>query len=352
MQKINVVVMTLAGMLLIVAAALKAHEVLTVYFPSWREQGIWESWEFFLVQIPVEFALGVWMVSGLFRKAAWLVGTVAYFGFIGVTLYKGLTGAESCGCFGRIEVDPWITLFTIDIPFALLLAAFRPKGLKLLPPPWPNVGHAFAAAVPIFAALIFSTPLLVAFRPDFIKPEDWTPQTPVTRPAPEPDKPAVIGPAVVVEPIPEPEPPQETPEPKPGPEPEPEVEAPPQWPWLEHIDIAEQLTEGIVVVYLYHHDCSICADSVPKYEAYRNEMTEMGVEEIKIAYVAIPPYGKAGTGPVPPDTTALTGKLTDQRKWAITSPFVVALIEGSVVKTWPEGSAPNPDNILDEIFAP
>ena len=40
MRKINVVVMTLAGLLLVVAAILKAHEVLTVYFPSWRAWGV------------------------------------------------------------------------------------------------------------------------------------------------------------------------------------------------------------------------------------------------------------------------------------------------------------------------
>ena len=92
-----------------------------------------------------------------------------------------------------MEVDPWITLFAIDIPFALLLAIFRPKGFKLLPPPWPRVEHALATAVPIFAALIFVSPLLVAFRPEFIKPEDWTAQTPrptLPKPTPAPVLPA------------------------------------------------------------------------------------------------------------------------------------------------------------------
>ncbi len=419
MRKLNAVVMTLAGGLLIAAAVLKVHEVLTVYFPSWREHGVWESWEFFLVQIPVEFALGVWMVSGLFRKAAWLAGTIAYFGFIGVTLYKALIGAESCGCFGRVEVDPWITLFAVDVPFALLLVIFRPKGLKLLPPPWPRIGHAIATAIPIFAALIFTAPMLVAFRPEFTKPEDWTaqgtpPPRPIVKPKPvdvsdpadvrtDPAPPADPTPIAETDPEPEPErtddptvhtapsqtdakpdqpaaaeteaQPDQTPEPEPIRDPEPEIEpepetepktepeiaaepesepepeiaAPPLWPWLEYIDIADQLKEGIVVAYMYHHDCSICADSVPTYEAYHKEMEQMGVEEFTIAYLAIPPYGQ---GPVPADTTCLHGKLTDKRSWAITSPFVVALIDGSVVKQWPQGQAPEPDAILDEIFGP
>ena len=88
---------------------------------------------------------------------------------------------------------------------------------------------------------------------------------------------------------------------------------------------------------------------MPKYEAYYKEMAEMGMEAFKIAYLAIPPYGK---GPVPEDTPCLHGKLTDKRHWAVTSPFVVALIDGSVVKQWPQGTAPAPDAILDDIFSP
>jgi hypothetical protein len=389
MRKINAVVMTLAGLLLIAAAILKAHENLTIYFPSWHEKGVWESWEFFLVQIPVEFALGVWMVSGLFRKASWLAGTAAYWGFVGVTLYKALGGAESCGCFGQIQVNPWITLFAIDVPFALLLTIFRPKGHKLLPPPWPNVWHALGTAVPVFAALILAAPMLVAFRPEFIKPDpgSWT-QTPITRedprkqtveptPTPEPVAEPIPVAEPTPEPVPEPVPQPIDPEPVaasepaaepnqvvPSPDvavettpeptsPEPQAaqqETPPLWPWLEYVDIAEQLKDGIVIAYMYHYDCSICAESVPKYDAYSKEMAEMGADEFKIAFLAIPPHSKDGAGPVPADTLCLHGKLTDQRNWAITSPFVVALIDGSVVKTWEEGTSPEPNTILDEIF--
>jgi hypothetical protein len=368
MKKMNVAVMTLAGLLLIAAAILKAHEVLTVYFFPWHEKGFWNSWEMMLVQIPAEFALGVWLVSGLFRKAAWLAGTAAYCLFIAVTLRLALMGAESCGCFGQVHVNPWVTLFSIDIPFTVLLLIFRPQGHKLLPPPWPNVAHAIAAAVPIFAALLFTAPALVAFRPDFKQPEDWTPATPVTRPDPMPQP---VNNNHVTEPLtpdpttpPQPEPNTVAPEVKPEPDitqpvvqidvtptptltDPPVIEAPKPWPWLVHVDIADQLTNGIVIVYMYHHDCSTCAASVPKYETYSKTKE---AEELKIAYIAIPPYGQEGSGPVPSDTLCLHGKLTDKEKWAITSPFVVALLDGSVVKTWPQGSAPEPDRILDEIF--
>lgn len=374
MKKINVAVMTLAGLLLVAAAILKAHEVLNVYFFSWHEKGIWNSWEMMLVQIPAEFALGVWMVSGLFRKAAWLAGAAAYCFFIAVTLRLALMGAESCGCFGQVHVNPWVTLFSIDIPFAVLLLIFRPRGHKLLPPPWPNVAHAIAVAIPIFAALLLTAPMLVAFRPVFNQPapDDWTSPAPPVRPTiiPQPvdtnqvttpvtPDPAVPTPAIEpdkVEPNVKPDTEAAQPVapidvvPIPTPADPPVVEAPKPWPWLVHIDIADQLKEGIVIAYMYHHDCSICAGSIPKYETYSKEMAATGESGLKIAYISIPPYAPEGTGPIPPDTICLHGKLTDTEKWAITSPFVVALLEGSVIKTWPQGSAPEPDQILDEMF--
>ena len=380
MRKLNAAVMTLAGLLLIAASVLKAHQVLNVYFYSWDEKGIWESWEMMLVQIPAEFALGVWMVSGLFRKAAWLAGTGAYGLFILVTLYKALSGDESCGCFGQVHVNPWITLFAIDIPFFVLLAVFFPRGKKLLPPPWPNVWHAIATAIPVFAALVFTAPMLVAFRPEFKKPdENWTVQTPIQPPThdpqlvepqhvttpvtpdPNPTTPLHVEPVKPVDPDPvanptEPVAPQPEPKADPG-QTSPttsqpvEPEAPKLWPWLEHIDIADQLKDGLVIVFMYHHDCSTCSESVPKYEAYVKKKAEMDAVEFQLAYIAIPPYSTDGSGPVPADTSCPHGKLSDKEKWAITSPLVVALLDGSVVKQWPQGSAPEPEQILDAIFA-
>jgi len=320
MKIANKIVMTLAGLLLVVAAVLKFQEMLIICKPSWGEQGIWEAYEFFLVQIPLELCLGLWLVSGLFRKAAWLVGTLAYFGFIFVTLYKGAIGAESCGCFGQIPVNPWLTLGLIDIPMFLLLVLNRPgQEYKLLPPPWPNTFHAIVFAIPIFAVLIFAAPALVAFKPTCIKPDEPNGSV-IKNPRAKPDDPNAVPPQKVK-----------------------------LWSWLEYIDITEQLKGGLVVVLMYHHDCSTCATMVPRYDRYFRKMKEAGDDSMKIAFLAVPPYSEKG--PVPADTVCLRGKLSDKQKWAITSPYVVALIDGEVVKTWKQGTAPEPEKIMDEIFA-
>ena len=127
MKKNNRIAMTVAGLVLLIATILKSHQLLTEPILS---DGFWESWEFFLIQIPLELGLAIWLLSGLFRKAGWLIATLAFGMFIGITLHKGLIGAESCGCFGRVHVNPWITLSAVDIPIFLALLVFHPKGCK------------------------------------------------------------------------------------------------------------------------------------------------------------------------------------------------------------------------------
>ena len=452
MQKANKIIMVVAGLLLVFAAALKFQEMVGTCVPSWDiktqvaitaaqqagEQipvwkahvlGFWESYEFNLIQIPLEFALGVWMLSGLFRKAAWLVGTLAYFFFIFVTLTKWLTGAASCGCFGQIHVEPWKTLFFVDIPFFLLLALFRPKDTKLLPPPWPNLAWLLVIFVPTIGLMVTAPAAMVAFRKDCIKvgnPSDATAalklevyklkkdvsqkqqeiddlkkaivelkQAPRTT-----DKKAFIGVLEVIaterpnfyeihigdkqtlylnaenlEKIylsvrdmgsqefsitqdgrvemkwTEPQLPETTNVTPPVTDANETVPAAAQWDWLQYVaedDVRQQISKGLTVVLMYHHDCEVCAEKVPAYSKYYSEMLEQGNSELKIAFLAIPPYGE--TGPVPEDTACILGKLTDEKAWMIMSPYVVALLDGQKVKEWPQGTAPEPENLVSEIL--
>ena len=101
MAKANKIVMAIAGLVLIIASVLKSHQLLTEPIIS---KTFWESWLFFVIQIPLELGLGIWLLSGLFRKAAWLIAVFAFGMFILVTLQKGLSGVASCGCFGRVSL--------------------------------------------------------------------------------------------------------------------------------------------------------------------------------------------------------------------------------------------------------
>lgn len=348
MKIANKIVMAVAGAFLIVAAALKAKQILTEPILT---KGFWESWLFLVIQIPLEFGLGIWLVCGLFRKAAWLLGTLSFGAFIIITGYKALSGDASCGCFGTVHVNPWITLLTIDVPLFILLLMFRPKGEKLLPPPWPSAKHFFGVAIPTVIFLTALVPVLVINKPpentptrEVIRPGDWTPVKPVksvklsisdTNTVPEANTVAVIKPPVAdvnTEPN------------KAAPV---NVQPRQEWPMLKQIDIADSLRSGIVVVLLYHFDCPGCQEAIPRYEKLNKELA--GNEDaIRFAFIAVPPYGDEKQNPVPKDTKCLSGKLLSDKKVIIMTPFVVLLQDGAVVKAW-EGKAPDLNELLTAL---
>lgn len=285
---------------MIVASALKVHQLITEPIIS---KGFWESWIFFLIQIPLEMGLGIWLVCGPFRKAGWLLGLIAYCGFIGVTLFKALTGEASCGCFGVVKVNPWITLSAIDIPIFLLLVIFRPKGENFFPPPWPNLYHFLAIAIPTFILLPSTEYVLITHKQEKPNVNNWI-STPVIQN---------------------------------------------QWPLLQDIDIKQQLQNGLWVVLMYHYDCPDCAKAIPEYEKMYDSL-KGNQNAINFAFIEIPPYGNANQQLPSQDSKVTLGKLSDKKKWFYQTPVVVVINDGQVLKVW-EGKAPNLDEILSAAFA-
>jgi thiol-disulfide isomerase/thioredoxin len=307
----NRVITVVTGLVLIVAAVLKIHQLITEPIIS---KGFWESREFFLIQIPLELGLGIWLVCGLFRKAAWILAVLAFGAFLAVTLQKGLTGQASCGCFGRVKVNPWITLSFIDIPLFLGLVFFRPTGLKLLPPPWPSAAHFFGVAVPTFVGFAVLMPYLF-----FNKPPDKT------------DKYVVVKPTEWLTP-------DRSGESENGWK---------EWSMLKHIDIADYLRENLVIVVLYNTECETCHQAIPLYDKTCREL--VGNEDsIRFALVEIPPYADAEDDIVPDDTPCLRGRLDSSKRWFMQTPLVVLLTDGSVLKYW-EGQAPTFDEMLSTL---
>lgn len=292
----------LVAAVLIFAAIMKVHQILTVppttsisglyeQLPLWKFAiRVWDTRPFLISHVPIELGLAIWLVSGIFRKGAWLASIIAFAVFICVTSFKWYAGDASCGCFGTFHVAPWKTLFLIDIPAFVLLLIFRPKGYKLFE--WPSLRHLMAAAVPSLLLLSTVTAgLMLSPVPQEQKAVDWEGQ---------------------------------------------------QWELLEHIDIADKISEGVWIVLMYHWDCPTCREeAVPAYE----QMSRMMAGQIQIAYIEIPPYGPEGKGPIPEDTPNLVGKLDESKKWMIVSPTVVLLANGEVVKTW-QVEFP----MMDEIF--
>jgi len=116
--------MSVLGIILAAAAVLKAWLFLAA--PA-TEKDLWTSRVMLILTVEFEISLSTWLLSGLFKKAAWLAALLCFLAFSGVTFYKAVSGAQSCGCFGSVHVNPWITLFAVDLPATLALAVFRPK---------------------------------------------------------------------------------------------------------------------------------------------------------------------------------------------------------------------------------
>jgi len=293
--------MTIGGLVLLIASILKIHQLLTQPILS---KGFWESWEFFLIQIPLELGLAIWLLSGLFRKASWLIGLCAFFGFIFVTLQKGIIGAESCGCFGTVSVNPWITLTLVDIPLFLAFAIFRPKGEKLLPPPWPNLKYFLAIAIPTFILLPTIEYILITNKPpmatatyEVLNVKNWT--------------------------------------------------ANQSWPLLEYVDIGDRIQTGDWIVFMYHNDCPDCRLAIPKYEKFYGDLKGNNVE---MAFIEMQPYEQGDKQLVPKDSKVPWGRLSSVKTWYVETPVVVVLRDGMVLKAW-QGYAPTFDELIEAAFA-
>jgi hypothetical protein len=102
------------ALILIVAAAAKA-------FAGWRDTAmsvvLW-------LEITTELTLAVWLVSGSYIHGAWFVAFAAFLAFACVSLFKVLTQAPDCGCFGHAPVPPAV-MFTVDWTVVTSLVVVR-----------------------------------------------------------------------------------------------------------------------------------------------------------------------------------------------------------------------------------
>ena len=70
----------------------------------------------------------------------------------GVSVYLIAVGQPSCGCFGRVEVSPWIS-FSLDMAAVTLLIVFRPANvLASRPIAWQPVAAMLALGGLVLAA--------------------------------------------------------------------------------------------------------------------------------------------------------------------------------------------------------
>ena len=307
MKKANNIILKALGALLIVAGALKGWQLLT---EPVADNSIWTWRPFMVLQVDFELALGICLLSGLFKKAAWLAVISCFSLFSAVTLYKGISGAESCGCFGTVDVNPWITLSAIDIPSVIVLLVFRPvlsfqrkrESIRTLIQefitPLPSIPQFTITTCSALLILAITTPILA-----FIKPAKITSLYEVL---------------------------------------EPETWVGKKLPILKYVDIGKKLETGTWLVLFYHYDCSDCVAAIPKYEQMARDLA--GNEDfLQIALIEVPPYAQSQ---VSRNSPCILGRLADTKDWFLTTPAVALLTDGQVTSAW-EATAPDLDIILE-----
>lgn len=292
------------GLVLLLAAGLKAHQLSTgPVGETWLLDSRW-----FLISV-VEFELlfGLWLLAGIHPRLTWKLAVATFAWFTAVSLYLALSGRESCGCMGGVTVNPWYML-AFDTAAVLALLCFRPAPARLT-----DVARArsrvLAGAGVVAVWLTAGIPLGLAMG-------SYTPGTLA-------DSGHVLGQSglVVLEP---------------------ETWVGKRLPLLAHVDIGDQLAQGEWIVLLYHHDCPSCRDVIARYAQPPNgppidETHSRPAERAadsgrpRVALVEVPKHGTVPEQVGFDASCCLMGRLSQTREWFVTTP-VELLLEGGVVK--------------------
>jgi hypothetical protein len=283
------IVRVMISAILLTAAALKAYQLATEPVPN--RDILSYRWSL-MIEVEFELFFGLWLLSGLYRRLAWGLGVVCFAVFSAITLYKGIIGETTCGCFGKIHVNPWYTLM-LDLTLLGSLIMFHPRLGR--PAPLRRVRlRFFAAAIVALAAGIPAGIAMGTYSPSRLSGDG-----------------SIIGSEHFV------------------------LLEPEAWlgnplPLLKYIDIEGKLRAGHWTVVLFHHDCPECRKELPALqEKVRQLASKPGAG--KTALVEMPPYGEAGKNLVASNTPCTVGKLSDVRDWFVMTPTVIELSDGVVL---------------------
>ncbi len=292
-----------AALVLLFAAAMKFEQLPVV---DRMGEGLLHRPAFVIGLIVFEIVLAAWLLFGVWPRWTKWIPAICFSLFAMAALYLAITGAESCGCFGRVKVNPWVT-FAMDVVLAGALWRWPPgKGREAAGTGRDDRGERKTRGLAyriIAAGGAAAIALTLSLR-----------QLPVVATQASGESGAIgmieAGGLTILEPR--------------------------EWighalPILPHLDIAERLKTGQWLAVLYHADCSTCRKAVPGYERMAGSHP--------VALLEMPPFAHGvDERLVPADSPALVGRLTDAREWFATTP-VVLLLNDAVVRDVTEGPA-------------
>ena len=234
------------------------------------------------------------------RRLAWRAAVLCFTVFACVSAYKGLLGEASCGCFGKVAVNPWYT-FALDVALVGLLLGFPPgqttPGSKRA---WRLPGWACvctAVLVGVFGAFIMSdfhgtSPLAEGVvqgqgRLVLLLPEEWTGK---------------------------------------------------RFPLFDQIDVGDRLAKGTWLVVLYHLDCGECLELIEQYQQ-SVDGADGHARGAGVAFIDVPQSGASGEKPVLDERDCLLGRLSESQEWFVSTPVLLTLQDGTVKEVDETGNA-------------
>ena len=285
-----------AAAILVLAACLKS-------FSPYRSASLVSSFDIppmlLVLMVPFELLLG-WALLFFPSRKTFLFATTVFAAFATFSLVRALYGFESCGCFGTLVVNPWIT-FSLDVILAIML--FQASRLEV-----EALGMAARIPVALFTLLLVGVPLTVlAFRTSprmmsdldelglassngviILEPNEW------------------VGKPLPIQSL------------------------------LTGTPSQEDMMADEWIVVLYHHDCVKCEALIPLY--FTGSTKETG--ESKILLVEVPPLGDLSWADEFKSRAAYA-TLPSDRDWFVRTPVEITMQNGEVVNV---SNEPKPMN--------
>jgi hypothetical protein len=280
------------ALILILAAALKGYQAATEPIEG-------RAW--LIAQVELEWLLGLWLLSGLRQRLGWLATLLCFAVFAAMAGHKACQGAASCGCFGKLQVNPWHTV-VLDLGIVVGLILCRPRTVAARP----IVRRAVRLIVVAVAAIAIGGAAAVkmaTYQPGKLQADNQ-----------------IVGDGhyVLLEPA----------------------------TWVgqplglsRYIDVGPQLMDGKWMVVFYHHDCPYCREVLQKLDGLAVRLAA-DREGAGLAAVEMPPYGELQAGLLKEVT--LSGRLASDRHWLMESPTVLWLEKGKVTRVQEDSAGLKP----------
>ncbi len=232
------VVRCIVAVLLLGAAGLKAWQLMTAPIPG---HGILASRALQVCLVEFELFLAVALLIDFKRFVVWRITLATIATFLCFSLWKAFSGVESCGCFGQLQVHPWITSL-ID---ALMLVSFVGLRPDVAEPRSPIQSSHLRAATSFALVMGFFLAIgMASYRPAILSTDG-----------------VIVGADDTV------------------------VLEPKEWlgktlPLLPYINIDKDLTSGVHEIWLFKSDCPDC----------QRKLSSIASQGEPVAMVELPPH--------------------------------------------------------------